>query len=106
MLQVTVTNLRRAEWQMWQAASSIRQLLKESLKLADALQTCQHGNTLMLTKLNTMSSAHNACHFDRPGADFAVDRAAGILLGRSLDWVCDQKVQLQVLQMWLFQEML
>jgi len=105
VLQVTVTNLRRGEWQMWQAASSIRQPLKESLKLADALHTCQHLKALMLTKLNTMSR-HNTCHSDRPGADFAVDRAAGMFLDRSLDWVCDQNVQLQVLQMRLFQEML
>ena len=86
---------------MANVASSIRQLPKESLKLADALQTCQHENTLMLTKLNTMSSAHDACHFDRLGADFAMDRTLGIVLGRSMDWVCDQKVQLQVLQICL-----
>ncbi len=62
----------------------------------------------MLTKLNTVSRAHKTCHFDRSGANSAVHRAMGtfILLGRSLDWMCDQKVQLHVLQLWLSQEML
>ena len=52
-----------------------------------------------------MSSAHNMCPFDKTGTDAAVDKALGTLLG-PVQTRCDQQVQLQVQQTWLFQEML